>query len=121
MKMRVVLLSLIFVMSWWLSSPLWAEAEKSAGSRTVQQDQSTTEELMSMLKETMGILRNLDHAPSADEKRHLGEMMGRLDVMLKQQQQMMQDLRDQQESIRQQQDEFFRRQRILEQQQQDLK
>ena len=115
MKMRLMLLSLMFAMCWGLSAPLWAADEKTAGAG--QQYQSVTTELMSMLKETMSIIRNLDHPPTADEKRHLTEMMSRLDAMLKQQQDMMQNMQDQLNTIRQQQDEYFQRQHILEQQQ----
>ena len=63
----------------------------------------------------MEIIRNLDHAPTAEEKRHLTEMMSRLDTILKQQQDTMQDLQNQINTIRQQQDEFFQRQHNLEQ------
>jgi paraquat-inducible protein B len=115
MKMRRMLLSLVFAMCWGLSAPLWAADEKAPGAG--QQYQSVTTELMSMLKETMDIIRNLDHAPTADEKKHLTEMMSRLDVMLKQQQDMMKNMQDQLNTIRQQQDEYFQRQHILEQQQ----
>jgi DNA gyrase/topoisomerase IV subunit A len=112
------MLGLIIAMFWWLSAPLWAESESPPGATAAgRQYQSVTEELMAMLKETMSIIRNLDHAPSADEKRHLAEMINRLDAMLKQQQQAMQDMRDQLDSIRQQQNEFFQRQHTLEQQQ----
>jgi hypothetical protein len=114
MKMRRMLLSLVFAMCWGLSAPLWAADEKAPGAG--QQYQSVTTELMSMLKETMDIIRNLDHPPTADEKRHLTEMMSRLDVMLKQQQEMMQNMQDQLNTIRQQQDEYFQRQQILQQQ-----
>ena len=118
MKTWRVLLGLIIAMSWWLAAPLWAESENSSGAaKAGQQYQSVTEELMVMLKETMSIIRNLDHAPSADEKRQLAEMINRLDAMLKQQQEVMQDMREQLDSIRQQQDEFFQRQHTLEQQQ----
>ena len=115
MKMRLVWLSLIFAMCLGLSAPLWAANEKATGAGL--QYQSVTTELMSMLKETMAIIRNLDHTPTADEKRQLTDMMSRLDVMLKQQQDMMQNMQDQLNAIRQQQDEYFQRQRILEQQQ----
>ena len=115
MKMRLVWLSLICAMCWGLSAPLWAADEKTAGAG--RQYQSVTTELMTMLKETMDIIRNLDHAPTADEKKHLTEMMSRLDIMLKQQQEAMQNMQDQLDTIRQQQDEYFQRQHILEQQQ----
>jgi paraquat-inducible protein B len=115
MKMRLVLLSMIFAMCWGSSAPLWAADEKASGAEL--QYQSVTTELMSMLKETMDIIRNLDHTPTADEKKQLTEMMSRLDTMLKQQQDMMQNMQDQLDAIRQQQDEYFQRQRILEQQQ----
>jgi paraquat-inducible protein B len=114
MKIWQVLLGLMFAVCWGVSAPLWAGEEKAAG--TGQQYQSVTTELMSMLKETMDIIRNLDHPPTADEKRHLTEMMSRLDVMLKQQQDMMQNMQDQLNTIRQQQDEYFQRQQILQQQ-----
>ena len=114
MKMRAVSLSLIFAMLGWLSTPLWADAVKSAESASmVHHYQNMTEELMGMLKETMGILRNLDRAPTVDEKRQLDEMMGRMDVMLKQQRNMMKDMQDQLENIRKQQEDFLERQRLL--------
>jgi len=118
MKTRRLVLGLVIVMSWWLSAPLWAESETPSGATpTERQYQSVTEELMAMLQETMSIIKNLDHAPSAAEKRHLAEMINRLDAMLKQQQEVMQNMRDQLDSIRQQQNEFFQRQHTLEQQQ----
>ena len=115
MKIRQVLLGLMFAVCWGVSAPLWAGEEKAAGAG--QQYQSVTTELMSMLRETMDIIKNLNHTPTADEKRHLTEMMSRLDVMLKQQQEVMQNMQDQLNSIRQQQDEYFQRQHTLEQQQ----
>lgn len=39
--------------------------------------------LMEMLKETMDIVKNLSHVPSAAQKQKLTEMMGRLDEMIK--------------------------------------
>ena len=111
MKMRAVSLSLIFMMFWWFSSPLWAAGDKSAES--IHQYQNMTEELMGMLKETMGILRNLDRAPTAEEKRQLDEMMGRMDVMLRQQRNMMKDMQDQLDNIRKQQEDFLEQQRLL--------
>ena len=116
MKRRAVLLGLLIVFSSWLSPPLWAEDNKTAKPVTEQQYHNVTEELMIMLKETMGILRNLDHAPTAEEKKHLMKMMARLDDMLKQQQTMTQDLKNQLDNIRQLQDEYFRREQIIEQQ-----
>ena len=117
MKRRAVVLGLLIAFSWWLSPPLlWAEDIEPTKPVTVHQYRNVTEELMIMLKETMGILRNLDHAPTAEEKKHLMKMMARLDDMLKQQQTMTQDLKDQLDDIRQQQDEYFRREHIIEQQ-----
>ena len=120
MKLRWAVLSLMAVIAWCVSAPLWAESDRSTEPRKEQQYRSMTEELMSMLKETLSIIRNLDHAPSAEEKRQLTAMMDRLDAMLRQQQQTMEQMRDQLDSIRQQQDEFMQRQRILEQQQRDI-
>jgi uncharacterized membrane protein YfbV (UPF0208 family) len=116
MKGRAVSLGLIVAVSCLPSTPLWAKGEKAAEPVTMQR-QSVTEELMVMLKETMGILSNLDHAPTVEEKRHLAEMMSRLDTMLKRQQSMMRDMQDQLDAIRQQQDEYFQRQQTLERQQ----
>jgi hypothetical protein len=117
MKVGRVMLSVMLAMSWWMTTPSWAGGEDRSGTMAERQYQSVTEELMGMLKETMSIIRNLDHAPTAEEKRQLAEMMSRLDAMLRQQQQVMEDMRDQLDSIRQQQDEFFQRQRIIQQQQ----
>ena len=116
MNGRAVSFGLIVFVSCLPSTPLWAKGEKTAEPQTIQR-QSVTEELMIMLRETMGILSNLDHAPTADEKRHLAEMMDRLDVMLKRQQAMMRDMQDQLDTIRQQQDEYFQRRQTLERQQ----
>ena len=107
----------MMAMSCWLSAPLWAGSEGASDPAAGRQYQSVTEELMVMLKETMGLIKNLDHAPSAEEKRQLAEMINRLDVMLKQQQEAMQDMREQINSIHQQQNEFFQRQHTLDRQQ----
>ncbi|MFQ5585327.1 MAG: hypothetical protein ACE5GF_00645 [Thermodesulfobacteriota bacterium] len=40
-------------------------------------------ELMEMIRETMVILKNLDHRPTPAEKRRLGKMADRLDTMIK--------------------------------------
>lgn len=41
-------------------------------------------DMMAMQKETMMIIRNLNHKPSGEEKQRLDEMMGKLDDMIKQ-------------------------------------
>ena len=110
-------MGVMLAMSWGLSAAVWAGTEDAGAATAARPYQSVTEELMAMIKETMGIIKNLDHAPTAAEKRQLTKMMGRLDVMLKQQQDAMENMRQQLDSIRQQQDEFFRRQHIIEQQQ----
>jgi uncharacterized protein (DUF342 family) len=113
MKIGRMILCLMTALSVGMATPLWADSEAVAG----RQYQSVTEELMVMLKETMNLIKNLDHAPTVEEKRQLTQMMQRLDAMLKQQQEAMENMRDQLDSIRRQQDEFFQRQHTLERQQ----
>ena len=117
MKLRFAALSLMVAGCWSAVPPLWAGSDEAQSAREVQQYRSMTEELMVMLKETMGIIRSLDHAPTAEEKKQLSEMMARLDAMLQHQQRSMQDIRDQLDIIKRQQDDFMDRQQILRQQQ----
>ena len=117
MMPRVLLLCLMVGVSWGLVSPSWAaEADNTAGARMERQYQNMTDELIGMMKETVGIIMHLDHAPTAEEKRQLAEIMQRLDAMQLKQQQAMQDIRDQLDTIRRQQDDFMDRQRLLKQQ-----
>ncbi len=117
MKAGRTWMGVMLAMSWWLSATVWAGSEDTGATTSARQYQSVTEELIAMIKETMGIIQNLDHAPTAAEKRQLTGMMRRLDAMLKQQQDAMEHMRQQLDVIRQQQDEFSRRQHIIEQQQ----
>jgi hypothetical protein len=118
MKVFFTVMSLFLPLCLSAQSPVWADEEKpgdhSQLSEMEQQRQSATEELMSILKETMGILRNLDGKPSADEKKRLDAMISRLDVLLVQQQEMMQRMQEelqeeQQKEILQLQDDILRR------------
>jgi len=119
MKAFFAVMSLFLPLCLAAQSPVWADDEKPGGnpqwSEMEQRRQSVTEELMSMLKETMGILRNLDSKPSADEKKRLDAMISRLNVLLAQQQEMMKRMQEeqleQQRDIIQRQDELLRRHR----------
>jgi len=51
-------------------------------------------EMMKMMKEVMGIVKNLEHRPSAAEKEKLDKMMSRLDEMMQQHEDMMKKARE---------------------------
>jgi hypothetical protein len=52
------------------------------------------EELMGMLKDTMTILRNLKHSPTADQKKKLDAMIARMDEMMKEHEHMMKKMKE---------------------------
>ncbi len=73
-----------------LMSSLLAQAPANAGDDTDKGDhpdwrmmmherQQMTQDVLGMMKETMAIIRNLNHKPSDAEKARLGEMMSKLD------------------------------------------
>ena len=51
-------------------------------------------EMMKMMKEVMGIVKNLDQKPGAAEKEKLDKMMSRLDEMMQQHEDMMKKARE---------------------------
>lgn len=111
MKVFLTVVSVLLSLGWSAPFPAWAGNEKSGGNppglEMEQQRQSATEELMGMLKETMGMLRNLDGKPSADDKKRLDAMMARLNVLLAQQKEMMRRLVEEQKQFMQRQNETF--------------
>lgn len=50
--------------------------------KMAQERHEMSQDMMKMLRETMEIVRNLDHKASAGEKEKLGKMIGRIDEML---------------------------------------
>ncbi len=48
----------------------------------MQERHAMMNDMLSMMKTTMGILRDLNHQPSAEQKRQLSEMMARMDQMM---------------------------------------
>ncbi len=54
---------------------------KSHYGEMMKERQQMMTDMMDMMKETMAILRNLNHKPSAEERERLGEMMQHLDEM----------------------------------------
>lgn len=51
--------------------------------KMMEQRKEMMDTMMTMMKETMGILKDLNHTPGADQKKRLGEMMSKLDEMMK--------------------------------------
>ena len=94
MKLTGFLLSALLAVTLMAST---AMAEKKGG--MMQQDgmmgsmmaehPQMGQDMMEMLKETMSILKGMNHQPSAAQKQRLDEMMGRLDAMIEQNKSMM--------------------------------
>jgi len=55
----------------------------------MQERHQMGQEMMEMLKETMSILKGLNHQPTAAEKQKLGEMIGRMDAIMEKHKTMM--------------------------------
>ena len=55
----------------------------------MKEHQAMYQDAMGMLKETMMILKDLNHTPSADQKKKLDEMIMKMDGMMKKHQEMM--------------------------------
>jgi len=55
---------------------------RAGGMEMMNARQKTMIETMAMLRQTMTILQDLNHKPSAEEKEMLGSMIGRLDTMV---------------------------------------
>lgn len=51
--------------------------------KMMEQRKEMMDSMMAMMKQTMGILKDLNHTPSADQKKKLEEMMSNLDDMIK--------------------------------------
>jgi len=50
--------------------------------------------MMETLRETMSILKDLNHQPSDEERKKLGEMITRIDTMISRQQEMQEKMRE---------------------------
>lgn len=86
MKTKIVMV--IFLAFFVLSTP---DAFGGKMSGSMMQKGQYMEEVMSMLRETMVILKDLNHKPSKDEKKKLGEMIDQLDDLVKSHSEMMQN------------------------------
>lgn len=53
-----------------------------------------TQDMMMMLKDVMGILKGMNHHPTAEEKERLGKMMDKLDKMMAEHEDMMKKAKD---------------------------
>ena len=111
--MKVLLLAMSLLLPLLLSaqSPAWADEEKSGSDSHVLemewQRQNATEELASILRETLALLRNLNGKPTADDNKHLDAMMVRLNVLIAEQKEMMEHMEKEQKENVQRQNETF--------------
>ena len=85
MKAKMVIV--IFIAFFLLLTP---DADSRMGGPGMQKGQCM-QEVMSMLKETMGILKDLNHKPSSEEKKQLGDMVNKLDDLINQHNQMLEN------------------------------
>jgi len=71
-------------------------ADEAAGNRgselrqMMHDRQQMTQDVLGMMKETMGIIRNLDQKPTGKEKQRLEEMMAKLEKIMKKEKEMAQ-------------------------------
>jgi len=71
-------------------------ADEAAGNRgselrqMMHDRQQMTQDVLGMMKETMGIIRNLDQKPTGKEKQRLEEMMAKLEQIMKKEKEMAQ-------------------------------
>ena len=94
MKLTGFLLSALLAVTLMAST---AMAEKKDGmmgqdgmmGSMMAEHQQMGQDMMGMLKETMSILKDMNHQPGAAQKQRLDEMMGRLDAMMEQHKSMM--------------------------------
>ncbi len=61
---------------------------RAGGMEMMKAHQQMAIETMAMLRQTMSILQDLNHKPSAEDKELLGKMAGRLDTMMSDSQEM---------------------------------
>lgn len=93
MKTWSVIMCMVLMATLYMSVPAWADDDSPEQAPDLQgmvkQRQNTTEALMSMLKETMAILKDMDRKPSDQQQQRLSAMMTRLDEMLERHKKMM--------------------------------
>ncbi len=59
-----------------------SDEHKADYNMMMQERHAMMNDMLSMMKTTMGILRDLNHQPSAEQKRQLSEMMAGIDEMM---------------------------------------
>ncbi|MEJ2566039.1 MAG: hypothetical protein P8164_09885 [Gammaproteobacteria bacterium] len=93
MKTWSLIMSVVLMAPLCITVPAWADGDSPEDTPDwqgmVKQRQNTTEALMSMLKETMAILKDMNRKPSDQQQQRLSAMMARLDGMLERHKKMM--------------------------------
>jgi alpha-D-ribose 1-methylphosphonate 5-triphosphate diphosphatase PhnM len=81
-------LSSAIIASTFISNPAFAEKDRDGDSRrdhykkAFEERHQMSQNMMSALKETMTILRDLNHKPTVAEKQRLSDMIEQMDVMM---------------------------------------
>ncbi len=75
-------------------STMGGPAEPGKYGEMMMKRQKTTEEMMGMMKETMTILRDLKHTPTAEQKEKLNDMIKRMDGMMKEHEETMKKMKE---------------------------
>lgn len=81
------------------------KGEQPAWRMMMHDRQQMTQDVLGMMKETMAIIRNLNHKPSDAEKARLDEMMSKLDVIMEKEKKMarsQEEMMDKRQEMREQ-------------------
>ena len=70
---------------------------RAGGMDMMKAHQKMTTDTMEMLRETMSILRDLNHTPSAEERERLGEMIAHMDAMMAEREEMQKKMKERME------------------------
>lgn len=91
MKRFAGLLFAVIIASSIAIAPAFAEMKGGmmGGGMMMKEHHDMLNGMMGMMKETMGILKDLNHTPTADQKKKLEEMMKKMDDMVKKHDEMM--------------------------------
>lgn len=85
MKRFAVLLFAAIIASSIAIAPAFADMKGGM----MKEHQAMYQDVMGMMMETMGILKDLNHTPTAEQKKRLEEMMMKMDGMMKKHEEMM--------------------------------
>lgn len=85
--MKTAIVTAIFLIFIALSAPDVVNSQMGGSAMhkemSGQHHEKCLHEVMSMLQETMSILKGLNHKPTSEEKKKLTEMMDKLDTLMK--------------------------------------